>query len=438
HYRSLSASSVLFLDYRGDTASMADFSQNVLTLYLGDNSALLMPRMKTIELYRKNAKKSNDPAVLFQYAQYILQTALMVDDKTVSLSNSQDSIGSERKHPPANSMNDLLHAVPKSASSASLPIPKASLDSRLKKELLKEAVHYLRRLSDRGYSEAQYLLGDAYSSGALGRVDNKEAFVLFQHAAKHGHAESAYRTSYCYEEGLGTGRDARKAVEFLKSAAARIHPAAMYKLGVYSFYSRMGLPNNVTTKKAGIQWLLRAVDRANELVAGAPYELAKIHFAGFEDIIIPDKHYALELYAQAAALGHVPSATLLGRFYEIGDVVPQDANLSIHYYTQAALGGDAEAMLAMCAWYLVGADPYLVVDEMEAFEWAKRAALCGLVKAQFALGHFYEKGIGCQANMVEAEKWYTNAATAGDAKAIARMQELRPGAKLPKTVTKKK
>ena len=74
----------------------------------------------------------------------------------------------------------------------------------------------MKRLSDKGYVEAQYLLADAYSSGALDKIDNKEAFILFQSAAKHGHVESAFRTSFCYEEGLGTGRDSRKAVEFLK------------------------------------------------------------------------------------------------------------------------------------------------------------------------------------------------------------------------------
>ena len=48
-------------------------------------------------------------------------------------------------------------------------------------------------------------------------------------------------------------------------------------------------------------------------------------------------------------------------------------------------------MLAMCAWYLVGSEPYLPKDDNEAFEWAKRAANCNLPKAQFALANFYEK-----------------------------------------------
>jgi TPR repeat protein len=305
-------------------------------------------------------------------------------------------------------------------------------EAKLKRQLIKESIFYLKKLSDKGYAEAQYLLGDAYSSGAVGKTENKEAFLLFVHAAKHGHVESAYRTSHCYEEGLGTGRDARKSVEYLKIAAAKNHAAAMYKLGVYSFYGRMGLPSNTDTQKMGIKWLTRASNIATELIAAAPYELGKIYFNGFKDIVIPDKKYALELYSQAAALGHIQSAAILGQMYETGDIVPQDGNLSIHYYTQAALGGDPESMLAMCAWYLVGCDPHLPKDDNEAFEWAKRAAQCNLARAQFALANFYEKGIGCIKNVTEAQTWYLRAAENGDAKALERITDSKLVAKLKK------
>ncbi|KAK7684756.1 hypothetical protein QCA50_011998 [Cerrena zonata] len=390
----------------------------------------------------KNAKKSNDPTVLFQYAQYMLQTALILDNENSSTPGSNTPNESPRKNENLGVNNNNMkksHSKSKSNSS-SLDLENASEmdDSKLKRALLKEAVHYLRKLSDKGYTEAQYLLGDACSSGALGKVDNKEAFALFQAAAKHGHIESAYRTSYCYEEGLGTGRDARKAIEYLKMAASKNHPASMYKLGVYSFYSRMGMPNNVNTKKMGIKWLTRASNVANELIGAAPYELGKIYYNGFQDIIITDQKYALELYSQAAALGHIESAAILGKCYEVGEIVPQDSNLSIHYYTQAALGGDPESMLSMCAWYLVGNEPFLPKDELEAFEWAKRAAMCGLAKAQFALANFYEKGIGCIKNINDAQTWYQKGAENGDEKCLNRLANKELAAKLQKNLKKKK
>ncbi|EGV63025.1 HCP-like protein [Yamadazyma tenuis ATCC 10573] len=379
--------------------------------------------------------------VLFQFAQYMLQTALLLD--TDAHNSGPTSVENSPKRGPADGTKESSHKHEKSKSGNSFDLSKLDdnsvNDKRLRIALLKEAVIYLRKLADKGYVDAQYLLGDACSSGALGKVDNKEAFVLFQAAAKHGHVESAFRTSYCYEEGLGTGRDARKAIEYLKMAASKNHAAAMYKLGVYSFYGRMGLSQtDVNVKKMGIKWLSRASNVATELIAAAPYELGKIYFHGFKDIVITDKKYALELYSQAAALGHVESSALLGHFYEVGEIVPQDSNLSIHYYTQAALGGDPNSMLAMCAWYLVGNDPFLPKDENESFEWAKRAAMCNLAKGQFALANFYDKGIGCDKNASEAQKWYIKAGENGDEKAIGRITDKELAAKLQKAFKKKK
>lgn len=142
------------------------------------------------------------------------------------------------------------------------------------------------------------------------------------------------------------------------------------------------------------------------------------------------------MYAQAAALGHLESAAILGHHYEIGEVVPQDSNLSIHYYTQAALGGDPNSMLSMCAWYLVGSEPYLPKDENEAFEWAKRAAVCNLPKAQFALANFYEKGIGCIKNNNEAQVWYKKAAENGDEKSLQRISDKEMVRKIQKNLKK--
>lgn len=372
--------------------SVADMSHQMIKKYLGgENDASLVPRLKTIEMYKESVRKSKDPRMLFEFAQYLLQTAL----------------------------------TPNSDPSVSMSFPeKIKEEEEIKKLFLKESKHYLKKLSVKGYTDAQYLLADSYSSGVFGKVENKEAFSLFQTAAKHGHVESAYRTAHCYEEGIGTTSDSRKALNFLKFAASRNHPSAMFKLGLYSFYGKMGLPTDVNTKQNGIKWLSRAAARATELTAAAPYELAKIYEVGFLDILIPDEKYAMELYIEAAALGHVPSATLLGQIYETGnDTVPQDVSLSVHYYTKAALRGDPVAMLGLCAWYLLGAEPAFAKDENEAFQWAHKAAVAGYGKAQFTLGYFYEHGKGCVIDENSAWKWYERAAKNNDERAINKLKK---------------
>ncbi|SCU95149.1 LAME_0F10924g1_1 [Lachancea meyersii CBS 8951] len=374
--------------------SVADLSHQMISEYLGEaHNSSLVPRLKTIEMYKQNVRKSKDPNVLFQYAQYMLQTALTID--TTGMSESSISINKEGG---------------------------TAAHENMRRQFLKEAQTYLKKLSVKGYADAQYLLGDAYSSGAFGKVNNRDAFVLFQSAAKHGHVESAFRTAHCFEEGLGTTRDSRKAVEFLKFAASRNHPSAMYKLGLFSFHGRMGLSNDISTKQNGIKWLSRAAARANELTNAAPYELAKIYRNGFLDIIIPDVKYAMELYIQAASLKHAQSSTALGKIYESGnEVVPPDTSLSVHYYTQAALLGEPHAMLGLCAWYLIGAEPVLEKDEREAFQWALKAAKLGLSKAQFTVGYFYEKGKGCGIDASNARHWYELAAKNNDPRAINKL-----------------
>ncbi|TKA78115.1 hypothetical protein B0A49_01799, partial [Cryomyces minteri] len=67
-------------------------------------------------------------------------------------------------------------------------------------------------------------------------------------------------------------------------------------------------------------------------------------------------------------------------------------------------------------------------DENEAYEWAKRAAESGLVKAEYALGYFTEMGIGCRRDPLEANMWYVRAADQGDDRAKQRLAIIRAAA----------
>jgi TPR repeat protein len=56
-------------------------------------------------------------------------------------------------------------------------------------------------------------------------------------------------------------------------------------------------------------------------------------------------------------------------------------------------------------------------DYKESLLWYRKAADQGLVKAQYSLGVAYQKGLGVDVDLVQAHKWLSMAATAGDAKA---------------------
>ena len=48
-------------------------------------------------------------------------------------------------------------------------------------------------------------------------------------------------------------------------------------------------------------------------------------------------------------------------------------------------------------------------SDTEAYLWARKAALAGLAKAEYAMGYFTEVGIGATANMDDAKRWYWRA-----------------------------
>lgn len=407
----------------------------------------ILPRMKTIDLYRRNARKSNDAELEFQLAQYVMQTALAansvnpVTNESVSSStmstSSASSPGSPSTSSPASASQKSVSPSPPSSNPSDPTQPESTgqqpnqafketaADQKIIRGMFKEAVQSLKFLAERGHADSQYLLGDLYASNALKKPDMERSFRYFLMAAKHGHAESAYRTALCLQEGWGTPRGASRALQFYKTAAFKNQPGALYQMGMLYFHGGMGIDDNVPNRLQGAKWLSRAAKVANSVYNRAPHELAKIYEVGYKDLIFPDEAYAANLYAKSAELGHVPSALRLGHAYEFGELgCPQDAALSIHYYTQAALGNDPNAQLSLCAWYMVGAGPSFPVNHAEAYEWALRAALNGLPKGQFTTGFFYEQGIGVTQDIVEATKWYKRAADSGYEKAVDKLRGL--------------
>lgn len=349
-------------------------------------AASLLDTKKTLDMYRANVKKTTDAAVQYEFAVFMVNTA--------------------RDARPADDGIDPA-------------------------ELIAEAKHILQRLADRAYPFAQYYLGDGYASGLFsgpkGKPDPDKAFSLFLAASKHGHAEASYRAALCYEFGWGTAKSYPKAVQFYRTAAAKNHPGAATRLGLACLRGDMGLGKKAYGE--GVKWLKRASESADHQYNAAPYELGLLHLTGYGDDIFKDEAYAAQLFTQAADLGHIEANFLLGQAYENGLYgCPRDAALSVHYYNGAATRGHPEAMMALCAWYMVGAEPVLERDEAEAYAWAKQAAEIGHPKAEYAIGYFTEMGIGCRRDPLEANVWYVRAADHGSETARQRLEIIRAAA----------
>lgn len=297
------------------------------------NAASLLDMKKTLEMYRLNVKKTTDAAVQYEFAIYMI-------------SCSQD------------------------------PNLAADIDPD---QLVKEAKDILTDLASRSYPFAQYYLADGLASGLFnkGKPDLTRSFHLFQSASKHQHAEAGYRTALCYEFGWGTTKSYPKAVQYYRAAAFKNHPGAATRLGMACLRNDMGLFGKDKYRE-GVKWLKRAQESADYQYNAAPFELGLLHLAGYGADIFKDEQYAAQLFTQSAELGHVQANFIMGEAYENGFYgCPKDAALSVHFYNGAATRGHAQAMMALCAWYMVGAEPVLDKDEREAYEWAKKAAETG-------------------------------------------------------------
>lgn len=138
-----------------------------------------------------------------------------------------------------------------------------------------EALRIMKKLASEQCSEAMFFLGDCYSQGRLGlAMDAKEAFMLYQSAAKAGHAASAFRVAVCCEMGLeeggGTKRDLQKAIQWYTRAATLGDTPAMYKVGIIQLKGLLSQPTNPTE---ALVWLGKAAQRADAENPHALHEL---------------------------------------------------------------------------------------------------------------------------------------------------------------------
>lgn len=124
-----------------------------------------------------------------------------------------------------------------------------------------------------------------------------------------------------------------------------------------------------------------------------------------------EEAYSSGLFTQAANLGYKFSQYRLGSAYEYGLMgCPVDPRQSIAWYSKAAVQEEHQSELALSGWYLTGAEGILQQNDTEAYLWARKAALAGLAKAEYAMGYFTEVGIGAPANLEDAKRWYWKAA----------------------------
>lgn len=286
--------------------------------------------------------------------------------------------------------------------------------------MVEEAFAWLKKLSQAGYPDAMFTLGEAYMD------DNKLSLGYSQllQAAKRSHAGACYYVGDCNEKGRGTKKNNRVAMEFyLKSAHAGWKPA-IYRVGLAELYGDLTCKGD---PKKAVMWFKRGAAVADKENPEPLLQLALIFENGLSPHIKKDENYARGLLTEGAKLDHAEAQYKLGASYEFGKVGCQtDLREALHWYEQAAKIGHSEAQFALAGFFLQGSPGLINKDSNEAYKWTYKSAIQDHGKAQYAMGYFCEYGIGCVVNLEKAMRWYNLAADLGDERSCKRLGREMP------------
>jgi len=263
----------------------------------------------------------------------------------------------------------LIRAYVEASTTLSGSDPKARATSSARYNNL--ALKLLKAQVAKPDAEAIFFLADCYGDGRCGvEIDPKEAFTLYQNAAKLGHAAAAYRTAVCCEigpdEGGGTRKDPLKAFQWYKRAATLGDVPAMYKMGIILL---KGLLGQEKSPSEAVDYLRRATAGADAENPHALHELALLYEnPPSGSAVVKDEPQALKLFEQAAKLGYKYAQFKLGQAFEYGLLgCPIRARDSIIWYTKAAAQGEHQSELALSGWYLTGSEGILECSDTEAY-----------------------------------------------------------------------
>ena len=210
----------------------------------------------------------------------------------------------------------------------------------------------------------------------------------------------------------------------------------LQRMGMAHLLGQLGL---APSPEIAMSLLYQAATRATLENPQPAYVFALILLAEFTAADIPDhflqryippqssRSVEARIYLERAGYLHFgPAQYKLGHVHEFAqEPFPFDPVLSVQWYNAAALQGEAEAEMALSKWFLVGAEGYFEKDEDMSLVFAEKAASKGLPAAEFALGYYFEVGIGpLKKDADQARAWYTKAHEHGAPEAAERLQAL--------------
>ncbi|WP_416899049.1 MAG: tetratricopeptide repeat protein [Minwuia sp.] len=208
------------------------------------------------------------------------------------------------------------------------------LDSGTSAAAYSQAVALLRPEAEKGYPDAQFLLGRAFWEGKGVERDPVRAVQLFESASSRGHVEAAMLAHAAYRDGTGVPRDPARAMAFLKVAADGGEADAAYQVA-QAYHNGAGLRQD--PKEAARYYEMAA---EHGIIPAVVY-VAEAYETG--NGVELDPVWALRWHERAANFGIVDSQVKFGRMIWSGEGLPVNQSEGMKWLLIASEAGSKEA-----------------------------------------------------------------------------------------------
>lgn len=211
--------------------------------------------------------------------------------------------------------------------------------------------------------------------------DRVAAFEKGDHATALKDTEAAEGYRMAAEQGPSRAQYEQYELDLTRELAEQGDGDAQFELGI--MYARgQSVPQDYVE---AAKWLTKAAEQGH---ARAQFNLGDMYRQGLG--VPQDYKEAEKWYRVSAEQGHASAQFSLGIMYGTGDGVQQDYAEAEKWLTEAAKGGEPEAV-----------------------KWLTDVAKGGDARAQYILGDIYTKGVGVGRNAWRAAEWYRLAARQG-------------------------
>lgn len=256
----------------------------------------------------------------------------------------------------------------------------------LKEENQEVILKWLKSAEERCSAAAEFVFGMLYGNGYILEKNQEKACEYYLRSANKGYKFAQYKLGLRYLKGSGVEKNIEKGLELIQKAGDQDYLMALHKLGVI-YEEGLG-----------------------------------------EGEIKRDPQKAFSYYMDAAMRGCDSAQFRLGKYFEkgfeISGVLEKDFKKSYSWYIQSASNCKPEILYNIGLYYECGTDVFKQ-NEILAFKYYEHAAKLGYEKAQYKLGECYQKGIGIEKDLSEAESWYMKAYDQGNKEAEIALESLK-------------